>query len=70
MFAEEAPVFEEGKLAGVHTKFYGRLLSRPEHPELSKRVWKVVKGCLKKVPSRRKTIAEVVVALDAELGFD
>jgi len=66
MFAGNAPVFEEGKFAGIYTVFY--LPSRPEHPELSDRVWRVLKGCLKKVPSQRKTIGEVVAALDAELG--
>jgi hypothetical protein len=70
MFAGEAPVFEEDKFIGVHTKFHACLPSRPEHPELSDRVWKTINGCLKKVPSQRKTITEVVVALDAELDFD
>lgn len=57
MFVGEAPVFEEGKLVS----------SRPEHLELSDSMWEVIEGCLKKVPSQRKAIGEVVVALETEL---
>ena len=57
MFVGEAPVFEEGELVP----------SRPEHLELSDRMWEMIEGCLKKVPSQRKTIGEVVVALETEL---
>jgi len=66
MFAGNVPVFEESEFAGIHTEFY--LPSRPEHPEVSDRVWMALEGCLKKVPSQRKTIGEVVAALDAELS--
>lgn len=69
MFAGKDPIFQEGKLAGAHAKLYGRRSSRPDHPELSDRVWKeVVKGCLKKDPAQRKTIAEAVVTLETGLS--
>ena len=67
MFAGKPPIFEKGELVGVGPKFYHRWSSRPNHPELSNRVWEVIKGCLEKIPSRRKTIAEVATALEAEL---
>ena len=40
---------------------------RPNDPELSDRVWKVIKGCWKNKPVHRKTMAEVVTVLEAEL---
>ena len=46
----------------------GRRPGRPDHPELSDRVWKVIKGCWKANPAQRKTIAEVVTALEAEVN--
>lgn len=69
MFAGKPPTFEEGGLAGVRLKFYRRRLSRPNHPELPDHTWQVIEGCLKKTPSQRKTIAEVVISLKAELGL-
>jgi len=44
----------------------GRRPPRPERPELSDRVWGTIEGCWESVPSRRRTITEVVVVLDAE----
>ena len=46
----------------------GRRLPRSDHPELSDRVWKMIKGCLECHPARRRTVAEVIVVLDAELN--
>jgi len=46
----------------------GRRPGRPDHPELSNRSWKLIKGCWKGDPARRKTIAEVVSILEAELN--
>lgn len=46
----------------------GRLPDRPNDPELSDRVWKVIKGCWKNKPVHRKTMAEVVTVLEAELN--
>jgi len=44
----------------------GRRPGRPDHPELSDRVWKMIKGCWKGDPAKRKTIPEVVTILEAE----
>jgi hypothetical protein len=44
----------------------GRRPVRPDHPELSDRVWKMIKGSWKGDPTKRKTIAEVVTILEAE----
>ena len=46
----------------------GRRPPRPNHPELSDRMWGMIEGCWESDPSRRKTIAEVIVTLDAELN--
>jgi len=46
----------------------GRRPPRPNHSELSNNVWEVIEGCWRSEPARRKTIAEVVIALDAELN--
>jgi len=46
----------------------GRRPGRPNHPELSNRSWKLIKGCWKSDPARRKTIAEVVDVIEAELS--
>ena len=69
MFAGTAPIFDEGKLVGVRTKLGGHRSARPDHPELSDRVWETIKGCLGVAPSQRKTISEVVAAIDAELNL-
>ena len=42
----------------------GRRPGRPDHPEVSDRVWKVMKGCWKVTPARRKTMAEIVTVLE------
>ena len=46
----------------------GHRPGRPDHPELSDRLWKLIKGCWESVAARRKTIADVVRVLEAELG--
>ena len=45
----------------------GRRPGRPDHPELSDRVWKMIKGCWKGDPAQRKTMTEVVAVLEAEV---
>ena len=45
----------------------GRRPGRPDRPELSDRLWKLIKGCWKGDPVQRKTIAEVVGILEAEM---
>jgi hypothetical protein len=46
----------------------GRRPPRPERPELSDRVWEIIEGCWESVPSRRRTITEVVVVLGEEIN--
>jgi len=45
----------------------GRRPARPDHPELSDRVWKMINRCWKGDPAQRKTMAEVVTVLEAEV---
>ena len=44
----------------------GRRPARPDHSELSDRVWKMIKGCWKGDPVQRKAMTEVVTILEAE----
>jgi len=55
------------KVAGVYSMLKGHRPGRPDHPELSDRLWKLIEGCWKSDPARRKTIAEVVDILEAEM---
>ena len=43
----------------------GAQLPRPDHPEISDRVWEMMKKCWGRVPSERITIMEVVRILEA-----
>jgi hypothetical protein len=65
MFAGGASFPDNGVVARVWSMLSGRRSSRPE---LSGGVREIINGCLEIVPSRRKTIADVVVALDGELN--
>jgi len=47
----------------------GRRPGRPGHPELSNRVWKVIRGCWKDSPTKRKTMAQIVLVLEAEVSL-
>lgn len=68
VFAGRVPFPGRTKVVGVYTMLRGRRLGRPDHPELSDRVWKTIKGCWKCNPAQRKTITEVVAILGAELN--
>jgi len=46
----------------------GRRPPRPNHPELSDRVWGMIKGCWVVNPTQRMTITEVISILDAEVN--
>ena len=70
IFAGRAPFSEEGRIAGVYSMLNGRRPSRPDHPELSDRVWEMIKGCWESVASRRRTIADVIAVLGAELSCE
>jgi len=45
----------------------GRRPGRPGHPELSNRVWRMIKRCWKGDPAQRDTMIEVVAILEAEV---
>lgn len=47
----------------------GRRPARPDHPELSARVWRLIQDGWKSNPAKRKTMAEVVAVLEAEVNF-
>jgi len=68
VFAGRIPFSNENRVAGVYSMLKGRRPARPDHPQLSDRVWKVIKGCWKGNPARRMAIAEVVTILDAEVN--
>ena len=68
VFAGQAPFSDEGAVAGIYSMSSGRRPPRPNHPELSDRVWEMIEGCWESEPARRRTITEVVVALNAELN--
>lgn len=46
----------------------GRRPARPDHAELSDRMWKTIKACWKDDPAKRKKIADVVAVLEAEVN--
>jgi len=39
---------------------------RPDHPEVSDRMWEMMRQCWKRAPPERITIVEVVRVLEAE----
>jgi len=67
IFAGRVPFFDEGKVSGVYSMLKGRRPARPNHRELSDRVWKMIRQCWKANPAQRVTIAEIVTALEAEV---
>lgn len=67
-FAGRAPFSDEGGIAGIYAMLNGRRPPRPNHPELSNNLWEMIEGCWQSEPARRRAIAEVVIALDAELN--
>ena len=68
VFAGRVPFSDKSNVAGVCLMLEGHRPGRPDHPELSDRLWKLIKGCWESVATRRKTIAEVVYVLEAELN--
>lgn len=68
IFAGQVPFSEKGTVAGVYSMLKGRRPDRPHHPELSDRVWKVIQRCWKDNPTQRKTMAQVVTILEAEVS--
>ena len=50
----------------MHSISSGRQLAKPSHPELSNRVWELIKGCWKANSEKGKTISDVIAVLGAE----
>ena len=68
ILAGQVPFSDESKVAGVFSMLMGRRPPRPDHPELSDRLWRMIKGCWKVDPGQRKTITRVVAVLEAEVA--
>jgi len=68
IFAGQAPFSDESQVAGVFSMLMGRRPPRPDHPELSNRLWETIKGCWKVDPGQRKKITRVVAVLEAEVA--
>ena len=51
-----------------HSTANGRRLKRPDHPEPSNGVWKLIKRCWGDDPAKRNTMAEVVIILETEIS--
>jgi len=50
----------------AHAMWKGAQSPRPDHPEVSDRMWEMMKQCWKRAPPERITIMEVVRVLEAE----
>ncbi|KAF9646942.1 kinase-like protein [Thelephora ganbajun] len=68
MFAGQVPFSSETKVAAVFSMWKGRRPARPDHSELSGRLWRMIERCWKANPAQRMTIAEVVVTLESEVA--
>lgn len=53
-------------VVAAHMIWMGAQPPRPDHPEVSDRVWEMMNQCWARVPSERTTIREVVRILQAE----
>lgn len=67
VFTGKAPFSDGAYVAGVHSMLTGHRPERPPHSELSDPVWKLIKGCWKVDPTKRKTIDDVIAVLEAEV---
>ncbi|KAF9778003.1 kinase-like domain-containing protein [Thelephora terrestris] len=65
-FTGRAPFSDQGVVACVHSMSNDRRPAKPAHPEVSDGVWKLIKGCWKADPAKRRTIDEVVAVLEVE----
>lgn len=63
-FTGQVPFPDKNKVAAVVSMWKGHRPARPDHPEVSNRLWKAIQGCWKVDPGRRMTIAEVAVVLE------
>ena len=54
-------------MTGVYSTMNGRRPTRPNHPEISGRVWETIEGCWRADLTKRKKISGVVAVLEAEV---
>ena len=66
-FNGRVPFPDENKVAAIFSMLNGRRPTRPDHPELSDRLWKTIECCWNADPARRKTITEVIAVLEVEV---
>ena len=52
----------------MYSMLEGHRPSRPNHPELSDRLWGMIQGCWKGGPAQRMLISEVIAVLEVELN--
>lgn len=53
-------------VVAAHIMWKGVLPPRPNHPEVTDRMWKMMEQCWEREPSKRTTIKGVVRILEAE----
>ena len=66
-FAGQVPFSDKRTVAAVVSMWNGRRPARPNHPEVSNRLWRTIQRCWKVVPGQRMTIVEVVAVLEEEV---
>ena len=69
VFAGRAPFSDKSVIARVNSMPNGYRPTRPGHPELSDRVWRMIEGCWKDDPAKRKKVTEVVAVLEAGVNI-
>ena len=61
------PFFELTDVAATYAMFTGHRPPRPNHRDISDRLWEMVERCWHIVPSQRMSAGEAVIRLEAEL---
>ena len=61
------PFFELAEVAAMYSMLKGDRPPRPNHQEVSDRIWYMIERCWHVVPSERMSIGEVIVLLETEL---
>ena len=66
-FAGRVLFSEKSEIARTVSMWEGHRPTRPDHPEISNRVWRLVQECWEADPARRMSIAEVIAVLEVEV---
>ena len=67
ILAGHPPFSELIEIAAKHAMVMGRRPPRPDRPEISDRLWRMIRQCWHIEPSQRMSIAEAVSLLETEL---